>query len=181
MSTLGVPLNQRPVIEKKASPAIWIIIIIVVLIVVAVAAIILVWWLTRRAAKPGVGGTCTVAADCATGLTCTGGLCALPDCPKPGQVSNIDDEQEVDGGAWDVTLTWDAETAADFYIVFVGEDEDFDPEEEAVAVFLTDTNEFVAEDVPVLTDVYIRIRAGSENCGLGAISDEYHFETGAIM
>ena len=135
MSSFGVSTpgtsGQR---EIKTKIPVWIIIVLIILVILLIIVPIVVWFLVRRAAGKGTGDTCTVNTDCVTGLVCTNGTCSLPDCPKPGKVTGIDDTQVLDVPAWDVTLTWDAEANADFYIIYLGPVAGYDPETESDSI-----------------------------------------------
>lgn len=166
---------------KKKSNAVWIIIIIV-LVVLLIGGILLTWFITRRVSgTDGLSGdTCATDSDCVTGLQCTAGVCG--GCVVPSKVIGIDDDQTLDFPNYDVELTWDAATGAEYYIVYISETEGFDYTNPDDLEFtqITEDNEFLFEGVPASSDIYLRIVAFNE-CGAGTPSNEYTFSTGPII
>ncbi len=180
-SDFAIPPPGQRVITKKVIPT-WIIVIIIILVILLILIPIGVWLLARGSgARGGAGDTCADNNDCATGLTCSAGICAVADCIKPDKADDIAHNATPSGFSWDVELTWDEANNADFYIIFVGEDSGFDPFEEAVFVGISGNNEFLLEGVPQLADVYIIVLSTNQACGAGLLSDEYHFATGALI
>jgi len=177
--SLRTGTGQRVITQKKIP--VWAIIVIIVLVIIAIVAPIIVWWLMSRARKGGSGATCTVTTDCATGLTCSGGTCAVPICIKPSQPKYLKDTHVLNLPGWDVELEWQATSNTDYYLIFVGDTTGYNPIEEALFVGVSDTNSFVFEQVPALTDAFIRVVAVNSDCGTGEYSAEHEINTGAII
>lgn len=102
---------------KTKIPA-WVWVVIIILVILLIVIPIIVWLVSRGQGGPsgGTGTTCTTNANCATGLVCTNGTCSLPPCLKP---SNISVNSQVTGFN-DVSITWSADNADVYFLVFQG-------------------------------------------------------------
>lgn len=178
--TLGRTNTGQRVITKKAIP-VWAIILIIVLVIIAIVVPIIIWFLMRRSRKGGSGDTCSATTDCANGLTCNGTVCGVPICAKPDKPKFLKYTETINLPGWDVELNWQKVNNADYYLIFVGETETFNPIEESLFVGVTDTNMFIFEQIPPLTNVFIKIAAANQNCGIGPFSDAKEIDTSPII
>ena len=138
---------------------------------------VLIFLLTRKKQVKELDDICNDDIECAKGLKCLLGKCTIEPCEKPAAPTGILHVGAPGAGGVDVTIVWSWVPYADAYLIFMGETEDFDPFEGSIYSTISKEPNRLFEDLPYDEEVFVKIIAVSNNCGLSKSSDAYSFTT----
>ena len=168
-------IRDSPYDEPKSSLASTITILIFIFLLIFIP--VLIFLLTRKRQIKELDDVCNEDIECARGLKCLLGKCAIEPCEKPQKPTGILHVEAPGTGGVDVTIVWSWVPYADAYLIFMGETEDFDPFEGAIYSTVSKEPNRLFEDLPYNEEVFVKIIAISNNCGLSECSDAHSFTT----
>lgn len=177
MTTRKRYLDNWNVEEKRSGSGIGTTIKVLFFLFLIIFIPVMIWLLTRKKISKELDETCNADTECARGLKCIAGKCAIEPCEKPKKPTGIFHVETPGNGSIDVTLAWSWVPHADAYLIFMGDSADFDPFEGAIYSTVSKESNRLFEEIPYGETVHVKVIAISNDCGLSEASDVHTFTT----